>query len=93
MLQSAKQQKQEIIRRYFAALDSVVKGTGSNNEIYKLELLMKQAGISEVSRKSVVAARELSEATGEPAAAIELNDGAVVKGKTSNLLGCASAML
>ncbi len=85
--------KQEIIRRYFAALDSVVKGTGSNNEIYKLELLMKQAGISEVSRKSVVAARELSEATGEPAAAIELNDGAVVKGKTSNLLGCASAML
>lgn len=85
--------KQEIIRRYFNALDSAVKGGGKNNEIYKLELLMKQAEISEQSRKCVISAREVSEKTGEPAAAIELNDGTVITGKTSQLLGGASAML
>lgn len=85
--------KQEIIRRYFTALDSAVKGGGKNNEIYKLELLMKQAEISEKSRKCVISAREVAEKTGEPAAAIELNDGTVITGKTSQLLGCASAML
>ena len=85
--------KQEIIRRYFAALEASIKGTGGSNEIYKLELLMKQAGITESSRKCVPAARQLADETEEPAAAIELNDGTIIKGKTSNLLGCASAML
>ena len=36
---------------------------------------------------------EQAEKTGQPAAAIELPDGEIVTGKTSALLGCASAML
>ena len=85
--------KQEIIRRYFTALCADAKGENKNDEVYKLELLMKQAEISEASRKCAVAARELADKTGEPAAAIELADGTVITGKTSKLMGCASAML
>ena len=85
--------KQEIIRRYFTAICAEAKGENKHDEVYKLELLMKQAEISDTSRKCTVSARELADKTGEPAAAIELSDGTVITGKTSKLMGCASAML
>ena len=59
----------------------------------KLELLMKKAGISEHQRKVVAPALELEEKTGRPAAAMELPDGRIITGKTSNLLGASSALL
>lgn len=83
----------EIIRRYFTALCEAAKGANNAEEIYKLELLMNQAGISVNDRACTTAAREISTLTGEPAAAIELNDGNIITGKTSKLLGCSSAML
>lgn len=85
--------RQEIIRRYFTALCSAARGNNKKDEIYKLELLMNQAGIAEDDRPCTMAARCVAEETGEPAAAIELNDGTVITGKTSDLLGCSSAML
>ncbi len=85
--------RQEIIRRYFAALCDDVRDEGKSGEVYKLELLMKQADINESMRVCTVAARNRETETGGPAAAIELNDGAVITGKTSKLMGCASAML
>ncbi len=84
--------RDEIIRRYFTALDNSLTSQNSN-ELYKLELLLNQAEIQPETRKPVVPARETEKASGAPAAAIELNDGKVITGKTSNLLGCASAML
>ena len=44
-------------------------------------------------RKCAVEALKLEEETNAPCAAIELNDGTIVTGKTSALLGCSSAML
>lgn len=85
--------RQEIIRRYFASRAAASKGAKNEEEIYKLELLMNQAGINADDRKCVIAAREKDAQTGEPAAAIELNDGTIITGKTSSLLGCSSAML
>ncbi len=85
--------KQEIIRRYFAAICANAKGANNDNEIYKLELLMNQTGIGVDYRKCVNAARVREDVTGQPAAAIELNDGTIVTGKTTNLMGCASAVL
>ncbi|MBR3148567.1 MAG: DUF1846 domain-containing protein [Eubacterium sp.] len=85
--------KQEIIRRYFTSLCANAKLPTNNDEIYKLELLMNQAGISVEDRACTVAARKLAKETAQPAAAIELNDGTVITGKTSELLGCSSAML
>lgn len=84
--------RDEIIRRYFTALGNSLTSQNSN-ELYKLELLLNQAEIQPETRKPVVPARETEKASGAPAAAIELNDGRVITGKTSNLLGCASAML
>ena len=85
--------KQEIIRRYYQALNRVAKEEGSKDEVYKIELLMKQAKISTEMRRTVPAA--LAEAAREcgPAAAIELPDGSIETGKTSNLLGASAALL
>ena len=69
------------------------QGTSDEEESFKIELLMKQAEISVDDRKVVSAAKVKAEATGEPAAAIELPDGRILTGKTSELLGASSAML
>ena len=84
---------QEIIRRYLNAGCNALKGISKKEEIYKLELLMNNAGLMLEDRKCYVSAQQLAESTGAPAAAVELSDGAVITGKTSALLGCASAML
>lgn len=84
---------QEIIRRYYAASCDALRGLNKKDEIYKLELLMNNAGLSVSDRKCAVVAEELAEKNGAPAAAAELPDGQIITGKTSDLLGCASAML
>ena len=83
----------EIVRRYYKALCDHRKGLLADDVIYKLELLMKQAGTSIADRTVVAAANKRAEETGEPAVAIELPDGTIVTGKTSALLGASSAML
>ncbi len=86
--------RQEIIRRYFASLCDVKQGIGKQDAVDKIISLMNQAGISAEDRKVVPAAIERSEMTeGQPAVAIELPDGKIVTGKTSNLLGASSAAL
>ena len=85
--------KQEIIRRYYNALCQRRQGTADDDQVYKLELLMKQAEITIADRPVVTAANVKAEMTGEPAAAIELPDGRIITGKTSALLGASSAML
>ncbi|MCI8416634.1 MAG: DUF1846 domain-containing protein [Lachnospiraceae bacterium] len=84
---------QEIIRRYYQALCDHRKGEMNEEIVYKLELLMKQAGLGEEERPVIGAARKKADETGEPAAAMELPDGTVVTGRTSDLLGASSAML
>ena len=85
--------KQEIVRRYYSALCSVRKGDSSQSEIVKLELLMNTAGVTTDDRPVVRAALDKAEKTSLPAVAIGLNDGRIVTGKTSALLGASSAAL
>ena len=85
--------RQEIIRRYFSTRCALKRGTGDERAVGKIELLMNQAGISPDSRAVIGAALRLEEQTGEPAAAMELPDGSIVTGKSSKLLGAASALL
>ena len=85
--------RQEIIRRYYNCLCDLKRGNSSQAILYKLELLMKQAGVTVADRKVIAAAMEREERTGAPAVAIELPDGTLVTGKTSALLGAASACL
>ena len=83
----------EIIRRYYTALNNVVNDKGSENEVYKIELLMKQAKITTDDRKVTVAANQRAEKLGVPTAAIELQDGTIITSKTSDLLGASAALL
>ncbi len=86
--------KQEIIRRYYNALCSLRKGADNECEIEKIELLLRKLSTSPVTdRPCVSAALEKSDATAGPAVAIELNDGRVVTGKTTTLLGASAAAL
>ncbi len=85
--------KQEVIRRYFGALCSQKQGMGSQNEAYKLELIMEQLGITINDRKCVLPARKRAEETNEPAMSMELPDGTVVTGKSTPLLGASAALL
>ena len=84
---------QEIIRRYYKALVTEKKEMSEPVQSARISLLMSRVGVGRMDRPVVRPALELAEATGEPAAAIELPDGQIVTGKTSALLGCSSAML
>ena len=84
---------QEILRRYYTALCNLRKGCGSQEEVNKIDLLLKQSGLSAEDRSVIAAAKAKAEASGAPAAAIELPDGTIVTGKTSSLLGPVAAML
>ena len=85
--------RQEIIRRWYTTMDRLVKGESRKSEVTKIEFLMKQAGVSTANRPVVHAALLKAEVTGAPAAAIELPDGRIVTGKTSELLGASAAVL
>ena len=85
--------RQEILRRYYAALCEQKQGKVEDGQIFKLELLMKKAGVSLEQRRVVAPALEKAEQTGRPAAAMELPDGRIVTGKTSDLLGASAALL
>ena len=85
--------KQEIIRRYYTALNALAKGGASDKEAQKIELLMNMAGITVSDRIVAVKALERSRETGGPAAALELEDGRIITGKTTNLLGASAALL
>ena len=87
--------KMEIVRRYLTALSNQRKDAGNDTQnVPKLKLIMKSAGVDPEFRKVATVAREKSVSTGgKPATAIELADGRMVTGKTSRLLGAASAAL
>ena len=85
--------KQEIIRRYYHALCDLRTGRGGEEAVFKVELLMKQAKIDTDQRAVAKAAVERATDNGMPAAAIELPDGTIVTGGTSDLLGASSAAL
>ncbi len=85
--------EQEVIRRYYNTRCAQRQGMADKAEVYRLELLMKQLGISPADRPVVGAANKRAEATGGPAVALQLSDGRIVTGKTTPLLGASAALL
>ena len=85
--------RQEIIRRYYVALCELKQGKGTEEAVRKLELLMKKVGVTPQERKVVAPALQRAAQTGDAAAAMELPDGTIVTGKTTDLLGAVSALL
>ena len=85
--------RQEIIRRYLLALCDRRMDKADDATVNKIDQLMKTNGISLEERRCLAPALARAQKTGRPAAAMELNDGTIITGKTSDLLGCTSAML
>ena len=85
--------KQEIIRRYYEALNRLAEGDGNEDEVNMSALLFKQAGISTDDRRCTVAAKDRKTRSGVHAAAIELADGTLITSETSPLLGPSAALL
>ena len=85
--------KNEIIRRYFTALNHLAQGDGNDDEVNKIALLFKQAKIDISYRKPVKAARDRAQSSGLPCSAIELGDGTIITAETSELLGPSSALI
>ncbi len=84
---------QEVIRRYYAALCEHKQGKERIETVRKLEMLMKKMGVEPGRRRVVAPALARAEETGMPAAAMELPDGRIVTGRTTDLLGACSALL
>ncbi len=85
--------KDELLRRYYQELYRKRRGLSDGREVYKIELLMKELSLTALSRRVVGPALAVEERTGAPAAAMEMPDGTILTGKTSELLGAASALL
>ena len=88
-----KASEQEIIRRYYRCLCDRKRNGQSKDDKNKLELLMRQAGISIEDRLVAQAALKREEETEHPAMGIELPDGTIVTGKTGDLLGASAAAI
>ena len=89
----SKASKQEIIRRYYSTRIDVMKGLIPKDAETKIDILMQKMHITINDRAVVAAALKKEETTGLPAAAIELSDGEMITGKTSDLLGASAAAL
>ena len=85
--------RKEILRRWYDTAVSVRQGLSQPEELRKLELIMNSLDLTPEDRPVVAAALKRAEETGGPAMALELPDGSIVTGKTSSLLGAASACL
>jgi uncharacterized protein (UPF0371 family) len=85
--------KQEIIRRYYKALVSERKNIRDRDDSQKIQLIMDKLNLTTSNRKVVPAALDCEKLTNTPSASIELNDGRIVIGKTTKLMGCSSAVL
>ncbi|HOO22476.1 MAG TPA: DUF1846 domain-containing protein [Clostridia bacterium] len=85
--------KQEIIRRYLNARVGERKNTSNGNETQKIKILMDKLGLSPNDRTVVPAAIACAQRTGTPSAALQLNDGRIITGKTTDLMGCSSTVL
>lgn len=88
-----KASEQEIIRRYFKTLVDEARAGLDNVWSERAAVVMAKAGIKETDRRVVAPARMRAEETGDAASAIELADGTIIRGRTSELLGCSAAML
>jgi uncharacterized protein (UPF0371 family) len=86
--------RQEIIRRYYTALNKMAQGAMNEAEVNKIALLFKQARITTDCRTTTIAAKKRQEENGTECSAIELADGTMITAGSSPLLGtCASLLL
>jgi uncharacterized protein (UPF0371 family) len=70
-----------------------VQGRAEQHEVDKLQRVMQKTGLTSEKRPVVGAARSKAEQTEAPALAVELPDGRIITGKTSDLMGPSAAVV
>ena len=84
---------QEIIRRYYKACCDVKLGNAKQTTADKCELVMNQLDLKAEDRPVIKAALNKAKTTGVTSIAMELPDGCIITGKTSNLMTAASSLI
>ncbi len=85
--------KTEIVRRYYKVQCDKAMGLVGDSAVSKAESIMKQAGVTPEHRPVVQYALNKANMANAHAVAIELDDGTIVTGKSTDLLGSVSAAL
>ena len=85
--------KMEIVRRYFQACVAVKRTGMGSEQVQRLEIIMKKAGVDKNFSPARSAALTREQVTGTPVGAMVMPDGSVITGKTSARLGAASSLL
>jgi Uncharacterized protein conserved in bacteria len=85
--------KQEIVRRYFKTLCAYKEGRLGVTAVEKLDLIMKQLGLTPEYGSVVSPALEKAEEHQSPAMALMLNDGTIITGRTTIVLTAASSLV
>jgi len=85
--------KQEVVRRYFRTWCAYKEGSQGTGAIEKMEIIMKQLGLSPEYGPAVRPALEKSAQNGCPAMALILHDDSIITGKTTRVLAAASTLV
>ena len=85
--------KQEIIRRYFKTYNEYKQGKADLETAHRVEILMKDMGVSALDRTTVAPARAKAAECGHSSVALELSDGRIVTGRDKNNLYAPAAVI
>ena len=85
--------KQEIIRRYYQAQCDYKQGRTPIATVNRINMLMSNLEISTKDRKVVEAALKKQEQRKCPACALQLEDGSIVRGRNSEAMDAAAAVV
>lgn len=85
--------KWRFVRRYFTAVENVRRTGVGDEQVDRLKIIMKKAGIDKNYSPARSAALTREQLTGGPVGAMVMPDGSVVTGKTSTRLGAASSLI
>lgn len=85
--------RQEIIRRYYQTLCDYKQGRASQESVDRVSMLMSQLGLDISERKVVQSALKKQEQTHCPSCALELPDGSIVRGRNTDAMDAAAAVV
>lgn len=85
--------KQEIIRRLYKARVEYAQGSNEKEAIQRIEFLMSTLDIHQSDRRVVAPALEKAQASGRSAVALELENGEIVTGKSSELMNDTASVV
>ena len=84
---------QEVIRRYYHICQDFKTGLADEDTLARINMIMKQMGLTTVMRRVVQPALDKARLSGFPALAIELDDGRIITGRASELMNASAGCL